>query len=328
MARELIWANLIHLSYNMWCDRALATEGDEQPHIVWDPRLRFDDGLWSELVVAMVEAGINMVVLDLGDGVRYRSRPEIAVEGAWRPERLRRELRRLRQVGIEPIPKLNFSTAHDAWLGPYARMVSTPAYYEVCGDLIREVCALFDGPRFFHLGMDEETADHQRDYALAMMRQHELWWHDLAFLVGEVERTKSRAWVWSDYVWARPAEFYARMPRTVVQSNWYYEPDFAERKVADAPEAYEYRRAFLAYDDMDAAGFEQVPTGSNWSHPDNFGALAAYCREHIAPERLLGFLQTPWKPTLPECRAHHLAAIEQVARARADWPAAQPDAST
>jgi len=32
--------------------------------------------------------------------------------------------------------------------------------------------------------------------------------------------------------------------------------------------------------------------------------------------RLLGFLQTPWKPTLEACRAHHEAAITQVAAAR------------
>ena len=66
----------------------------------------------------------------------------------------------LRALGIEPLPKLNFSTCHDAWLGPYSRMVSTPAYYDVCRDLIDEVAELFGGPRFFHLGMDEETAQH------------------------------------------------------------------------------------------------------------------------------------------------------------------------
>ena len=79
----------------------------------------------------MARAGMNMLVIDLGDGIRYESHPEIAVQGAWPPARLREELARLRALGLEPIPKLNFSTAHDAWLHDYSRMVSTPAYYKV-----------------------------------------------------------------------------------------------------------------------------------------------------------------------------------------------------
>jgi hypothetical protein len=55
-------------------------------------------------------AGINMVVIDLGDGVEYESHPEIAVKNAWKPEKLRNELVRMRKLGIEPIPKLNFAT--------------------------------------------------------------------------------------------------------------------------------------------------------------------------------------------------------------------------
>jgi len=98
---------------------------------------------------------MNALVLDLGDGVRWDSHPEIAVENAWTPAKLREELDRARELGIEPLPKLNFSTAHDAWLGPYSRMVSTPQYYEVCRDLIDEASELFGRPRLFHLGMDE-----------------------------------------------------------------------------------------------------------------------------------------------------------------------------
>ena len=79
----------------------------------------------------MTRAGLNMIVIDLGDGVRYQSHPEIAVKKAWSPARLRRELKKLRDAGLEPIPKLNFSTAHDAWLGPYAGIVSSKTYYQV-----------------------------------------------------------------------------------------------------------------------------------------------------------------------------------------------------
>jgi hypothetical protein len=39
------------------------------------------------------------------------------------------------------------------------------------------------------------------------------------------------------------------------------------------------------------------------------------CRQWIAPERLKGFLQTTWRPTMAEFRDQHLQAIDQLARA-------------
>ena len=123
--------------------------------------------------------------------MRYESHPEIAVQDAWSTERLRKELARLRKLGLEPIPKLNFSTTHDAWLGVYSRQVSTPPYYKDCEDLIEEVIRLFDKPRLFHLGYDEETAGQQADKDYVVVRQHELWWRDFQFFVKQVERAAS-----------------------------------------------------------------------------------------------------------------------------------------
>jgi len=40
-------------------------------------------------------------------------------------------------MGLEPIPKRNFSTAHDTWIKEYGRQVSTSVYYLVCADLNR-----------------------------------------------------------------------------------------------------------------------------------------------------------------------------------------------
>ena len=295
----LIWANLLHLSYNMWCDwDSPAYKG---LNAVYKPELRFDEPLWNDLLKRMVDAGMNMVVIDLGDGVRYRSHPEIAVKGAWSIEKLKSELARLRKMGLEPIPKMNFSATHDAWLGKYARELSTDVYYAVCKDLIAEVVELFDKPRFFHLGMDEETAEHQREYEYAVIRQHDLWWHDFLFYVEQVERAGSRAWIWSDYLWKHTEVFFKKMPKSVLQSNWYYGEKFSK----DVPAA-------KAYLDLEEHGYEQIPTGSNWESPTNFGLTVDYCTKNIAKERLLGFLQTAWHPTLEVCRKKHEEAIDQV----------------
>jgi len=46
-------------------------------------------------------------------------------------------------------------------------MVFDAGLLRVCRELIAEVVELFDSPRFFHLGYDEETAEHQAQYAYA-----------------------------------------------------------------------------------------------------------------------------------------------------------------
>lgn len=298
----MIWGYLLHLGYNMWADRDVP-EWDE--HLGAKPYLRFDDRLWSDLLEKMIAAGINTLVLDLAEGVKYESHPEIAVRDAWTVSRLRAELAKLREMGVEPVPKLNFSTCHDAWLGPYSRCVSTDAYYEVCRDLIGEVVTIFDKPRLFHLGMDEETAEHQRHYEYVVIRQHDLWWHDLTFLINEVQRAGVRPWIWSDQVWRQPEAFFKKVPKSVLQSNWYYRGEFDEKM-----------DRIKAYIDLDKYGYDQVPTGSNYVLPENLERTISFCSEHIAPKRLMGFLQTVWRPTLEAFRETHLQAIEMVSRAR------------
>ncbi len=233
------------------------------------------------------------------------------MRGVPSAKRLRRELDRLRKLGLEPIPKLNFSACHDAWLGQYSRMVSTGAYYAVCRDLIREAAELFDRPRFFHLGMDEETPQHQRRHQYMVVRQGDLWWHDFLFLAEQVEDVGVRPWIWSDYVWHHADEFLARMPKSVLQSNWYYDRSFSTK--------IRYVQAYL---DLDKHGYDQLPTSSNlagydWASPDSFERTVPWCARHIPANRLFGFLQTTWRPTMARYRGDHLDAVERVARAKA-----------
>lgn len=303
----MIWGNLLHLGFNMW---------EDTPPKYRD-ELYFDEGLWNELTERMVEAGFNMVVIDLGDAVRYRSHPEIAVRGAWEPERLSAELVRLRDMGLEPIPKLNFSATHDAWLGVYSRQVSTPIYYQVCGDLIAEVAELFDRPRFFHIGMDEENATQQHRVQYAVMRQGDLWWHDLNLLAAAVEQAGSKPWIWADHAWSLGAEYYERMPQSIIQSAWYYGHTFPGDE-AGRPRVMTGRTdRWMSFLDLDDQGFTQIPCGSNHSDPRDFGAVVDLCMKRLDRSRTLGFLQTPWRPTVEGFRDHHLVAIDNVREARA-----------
>ena len=296
-SNQIIWGNLLHLSFNMWEDR-IAPEREMRGY---RPFLRFDENLWNELLNEMATAGMNMVVIDLGDGIKYKTHPEIAVQGAWHRKKLQAELQKCRDLGLEPIPKLNFSATHDAWLGPYERQLSTNAYYNVCKELISEVVELFDSPRFFHLGMDEETAEHQKYHNFTAVRQFELWWYDFLHLVEQVNKNGSRPWIWSDYMWNHPTDFFSKMPKNVLQSNWYY------KKTLDPKDP-----RVKAYLDLDSHSFDQIPTASNHSNTKNFGETVKFCKANINQTRLLGFLQTPWRPTIAEYREHHLQAIKQV----------------
>ena len=94
------------------------------------------------------------------------------------------------------------------------------------------------------------------------------------------------------------------MPKSVLQSNWHYRLDLTP----DAPRVKDY----IA---LDRAGYDQMPTVSNWYDVKNIPLGIEFCRKHISPERLKGFLLAPWRPTLPETRQRHMEAIEAFSRA-------------
>ena len=135
---DFVWGVLLHLGTNMWHDWnrdlvGIPSSLEEERKMYPDRKvgkhgilpelvrnyLRADDAVWHEETEAARREGLNLVIIDIGEGYAFPSRPELHVNGSWSPDKMRRELARLRKMGLEPIPKLNFSTAHDAWLGPY-----------------------------------------------------------------------------------------------------------------------------------------------------------------------------------------------------------------
>lgn len=301
---EKIWACLLHLSFNFAA--GIKAYGGIRKE------LELSEALWNDALKKMAASGMNMVLINVEDSVKWDSHPEIAVRNAWSVDRLRNELDKMRKMGLEPIPMLNFSSTHDAWLGNYSRMVSTESYYMVCRDLIAEVIDVFDKPRFFHLGMDEETAANQKRSDFVVVRQNNLWWADFYFLISEVEKGGTQPWIWSDYVWHHPEEFYRKMPKSVVQSNWYYGEDLTSARLSDA-----VKNTVNAYAALNLHGYDQIPTGGNNLHnPKSIGNTVKYCKEHIDDSRLLGFLQTFWKPTIETYRSLILDGIELTGKAK------------
>ena len=285
------WGYMIKLSSNMWGDL-----GGTSQYCPFEEKLSTDDTVWREIIDFLPAQGINTVLIDVGDGIEYESHPEVSILGAWSKDKMKKELDHMRSIGLTPIPKLNFSAGHDAWLKDYQRMVSTPIYYQVCEDLIKEVAELFDYPEYFHLGMDEEHAN-QPQNAFVCCRQKDLWWHDAYFFFDVCERLGMRPWVWADMCWNNKEEYLAKMPKSVLQSNWYYS---AIRRNPDG--SYE-QLGFQAYQWLEEAGFDQVPTScSTWRVWYNSLETMELSKKHIAPERLLGHMTAAWQFTRPYAR--------------------------
>jgi hypothetical protein len=300
----------------MWDDRPnpATSEGPFAPHKMWSDTLRCDRKVWEAVTERMAQVGMNQIVIDVAEGLAYRSHPELAATGAWTASEMRDEIQRLKSMGIEAIPKLNFSASHDAWLNDYAHMVSSPTYYRVCAEVIAEVADVFGQPALFHIGMDEETAGHQRRQSKAVIRQHELWYHDLAFFAQQVEDAGCRPWMWADRIWHHRDEFLDKVPRSIVQSNWYYLDEFSfpedEPGFTGEPQLSWIR--VQTYRVLDEAGFDQVPCGGSYRTPTSMANTVRYCDQVIDESRLLGYMTAPWYATMPDKREQLLAAVDQV----------------
>ena len=301
---DKISAVLLHLGHNMWCewlpDDVMKTAKIGEKHVP-DLKLRSKEDLWRRVTARMAEHKLNMVVIDIGEGLVYPSHPELAIEGSWSPDKLRDEIIRLRGMGLEAIPKLNFSATHDGWLKHYHRMLTLPKYYEVVKDVIRDVAEVFDTPRLFHLGYDEETAGYSSGRNYFVMRAGDMWWHDFLYTIKCTEDCGCRPWVWSDYGWDHP-DYFKRCPKSVVQSNWYYDECLGGFDLEK--DTTPHRKRLKEFWDLEAAGFDQIPCGTNWvgwarrkanvGADDVIGKLVKLGRKVISDKHLLGFMMAPW----------------------------------
>ena len=326
-----IRAVYMQIGNNMWCDYPTEVmgktpqEGAQFLSKKPDLELVCKDELWRKSLDRMAELGLNMVVVDLGEGLDYPSQHELAIKGTWSIEKMQEEIERLNKQGIEVIPKLNFSTTHNGWMGDYTHMVSSKPYYRMCEEVIHDVVEIFGHPRFFHIGYDEESASFQdgHGYQYVCARKDDFWWKDFYHIVDTVEKNGARAWMWSDYGWHHD-DFCEKCPKNVMQQNWYYDSqnggfDLKTNKTSDLK-----RLEFFLK--LDEAGFDQVPCGTNWvgsvrkklniGADDVMGKLVKFCREHISQEHLQGFMMAPWTATdTPEHLKHILNGINQLAEA-------------
>ncbi len=323
-------ALLVHLGMNMW----------EKYYNTFE----FDESVWDKIIDKCSEYNFTHIVLDIGEGIRFNSHPEFSIEGAWTPNRVKREVVRLREKGITLIPKLNFSAGHDLWLKEYGReKMSTPEYYAVCKDLIVETAEMFDYPKYFHLGLDEEFDDIRTPENFYREKEQKL--KDYRYLCDWVRARGMQPLIWQGPFYDYPdAEDYLGSHLTICpdmyyaydkkdwhklseQSDWvkgYYKNDFKNRR--SYPEyVAKYGDVPIEYIEQDPAvpktikkseeyiknGFQIVVTSSNiFSKINDRAGVEYYFNRQDLRHGIAGFIGCPWKKTLKEFEADILEEIE------------------
>jgi hypothetical protein len=253
-----------------------------------DEEAPFDLALGLDVVDAMAEAGLNLLVVDCADGLQYASHPELARPYSVPMDTLVQIVERARSHGIEVVPKLNFAQSalhkHNHWFRPHNALFDNERYWELAFEVIDELIGVVEPPRFFHVGMDEDHWRSYDQYVAAISRLHNglagrglrpLIWNDSACLWPQaaIHRDKSLA-----------AE--ARVPRGVVHIVWDY---------SGADEAILAR--------IRDAGF------AVWGAPGHTAPLVERMRDALLAVGGGGILLTRWIPCIEANRSELVESI-------------------
>jgi len=184
----------------------------------------FDPKLGNEIIDTMAEAGLNLLIVDCADAVRYASHPELRRPYTRPMSVLRKLADRARRRGLEVVPKLNFSQSglnrHNHWFRPHHMLFDQDEYWRRAFLLIDELIGTARPERFFHIGMDEDHWRSHRQYVAAIktlrkgLRQRGLrtvMWNDSAIRYPSGEAHREKALVAEKAV-----------PRNIVQLYWNY----------------------------------------------------------------------------------------------------------
>ena len=114
---DKMWAFMLYLGTNKDGKPNEYLNFQWEEEVVYHDTLYSDRETWNKITAFMPTCGINTILIDMGEGVKLDSHPELAVPGSWEKEDFIKELDRLRGLGLTPLPKYNFSCMHNAWIG-------------------------------------------------------------------------------------------------------------------------------------------------------------------------------------------------------------------
>jgi hypothetical protein len=265
--------------------------------------MRFDEDLALDLLKKMSELKMNQVMLLVGDSIKWRSRPEIALADAWEPEHFCEFIDKIKALHIDVMPALNFSPLHDSWLGEYGNIVDSQLYNEVVEDLIRELASYIPDAKYMHLGMDEEDEGHlsSRGITPNILRPAAAQLRQLEWMSDVVKDCGMTAAVYGDIfedhitrelggrVFTSDEQLLAKLRSQVLVTDW--------RTYAGSNMNIENIAGFMEL------GFEQIPT--SYMRTMNAGKPIGVAEKLIKrfgknTTGIKGMIETVWAPFLAD----------------------------
>ena len=294
MADKKMWAVLMHLGSNMWSSKGYNPSTKDPEDSIYRDELYCQKDIWTKVTAHFPEWHINTLFIDIGEGVILDSHPEIAIKGAWTKSELRSELTRLRGMGVTPLPKFNFSAGHSAWMGDWAYRIGAPEFNRFCKDVIEETIELFDTPEFFHVGLEEEDYESQRNNYIAIVRSPDKKCADANFLFDVITGKGSRPCIWIDTNTVKSFGGVERLsdaiPKNVLLQPWYY------HRIRDCDSIEDTRicKEAKLIRQLTDLGYEVMPTSSTWCWHLNSKETMKFCKKHVPDDSIKGFMTASW----------------------------------
>lgn len=296
MADTKIRAALLHLGSNMWRKKGFESSSKKDVEdFIYRDSMYCQKHVWEKVTGILSKLEFNTLFIDIGEGVLFDSHPEIAIPGAWTKAELSKEIARLRSIGLDPCPKFNFSPGHSAWMGDWAYRIGTPEFYEFCKDIIEETIDIFGKPTFFHIGMEEEDYNAQKNNYIAVVRCPRKKTEDTKYLMDIIIRRGVRPVIWMDIDtlnnFGGPEYFADNMPRETLLMPWGYG---IIRDVENLEDACDHAKHMM---EIAKLGYDMVPTTSTWCWHLNSKETMIFCKKHLPDEVIAGYMTASWMLT-------------------------------
>lgn len=185
----------------------------------------FKMDLGRQLIETAGRGRMNMLILDIKDGMVYRSHPEISLPGAISQADVAALVELARSYGMDVVPKYNLSTTHLGWILPAVKVpeeVDTEKFWKVAEDVANEIIEVVKPEHYFHAGFDEDRGRNREKYLERLLHMHK-------FLADR----KLTTMIWADqFCYTNlhtgklegPEKILDRVPKDVVMVDWRYQP--------------------------------------------------------------------------------------------------------
>jgi len=236
----------------------------------------FNLELGLEIIDEIAKVGLNLLVIDVKDGVMYKTHPELKRHYSHDIGILKTLSSRAAEHGIETTVKLNFSQSsinqHNHWFRPHNyQEFDKPEYFERAFQIIDELIEVVLPKRFFHIGMDE---DHDRS--------HKQYVNAIKILYNGLKERNLRTIIWNDSCCDYPMGL-------VHQEKSMMAEDFLPKDIIQV--MWDYRNKYLQYfDRIKNKGFE------TWGAPGGVPEEVEAMRDKLLSIGGTGMLMTHWIP--------------------------------